>query len=142
MRLKTNPETQRANLSLLMDTQITLYAMDFKFNITEVLSKSRKQKTVFERACLAFYFRSQGYSTLKVGQILNRDHATILHLLKYGNRKYHSSWNHRKYNEFIDLVEKLTTNSKIQHHEEQIKFHLKELQKLRGTKAIKMSLEL
>jgi hypothetical protein len=47
----------------------------------DVLGKGRSEPEVACRAVMAHYLRSRGLSFPRIGQMLNRDHTSILHLI-------------------------------------------------------------
>lgn len=56
-------------------------------NHEEICSPSRDSHLVFHRALVVFFLRKRGFSLTQIGYFINRDHATILHLLGYAERK-------------------------------------------------------
>lgn len=51
----------------------------------EVLGKVRTEALVACRAVMAHFLRSRGMSLPRIGQMLNRDHTSILHLINTRN---------------------------------------------------------
>lgn len=50
-------------------------------------SAKRSAESVFQRALVFFFLYSKGHSLARTGSVLGRDHSTVLHGLKYGNKK-------------------------------------------------------
>lgn len=46
------------------------------------LNDSRKREDVAGRMCIAYQLMQDGYSTIIVGKMVGRDHATVLHYRK------------------------------------------------------------
>ena len=55
------------------------------FNLETVLAKGRSEPQVACRAVMAHYLRSRGLSLPRIGQMLNRDHTSIMHLINTRN---------------------------------------------------------
>jgi hypothetical protein len=55
------------------------------FNLETVLAKGRSEPQVACRAVMAHYLRNRGLSLPRIGQMLNRDHTSILHLVNTRN---------------------------------------------------------
>lgn len=53
--------------------------------LENVLAKGRSEPEVACRAVMAHYLRSRGLSFPRIGQMLNRDHTSILHLINTRN---------------------------------------------------------
>ncbi len=51
----------------------------------DVLGKGRSEPEVACRAVMAHYLRSRGLSLPRIGQMLNRDHTSIMHLIHTRN---------------------------------------------------------
>jgi chromosomal replication initiation ATPase DnaA len=51
------------------------------FTKEELLDKKRKSKMVDARTFIAYYLRARGLGVVEIGQLLNRDHSTVIHLL-------------------------------------------------------------
>lgn len=49
----------------------------------DMLGKRRKQKHVDARNAVIIALRKGGFSFPEIGAVLNRDHSTIMHLLKH-----------------------------------------------------------
>lgn len=54
------------------------------FQFETLFTKSRDSIVVFNRALVVLYFKTRGYGCAQIGQIINRDHATVLHSYNYG----------------------------------------------------------
>lgn len=51
-------------------------------SITEVInSNSRTQDVCAERMVIAYYMRNQGFTFKKIGEEINRDHSTVIHII-------------------------------------------------------------
>lgn len=53
--------------------------------LENVLAKGRREREVACRAVMAHYLRGRGLSLPRIGQMLNRDHTSILHLISTRN---------------------------------------------------------
>jgi chromosomal replication initiation ATPase DnaA len=54
----------------------------FGVNYTALLSKSREQSCVFTRAIISTFLISEGLTYCEIGELINRDRATISHYQK------------------------------------------------------------
>ncbi len=51
-------------------------------SITEVInSKSRSQDVCTERMVIAYYMRNHGFTYKKIGETINRNHSTVIHIV-------------------------------------------------------------
>lgn len=95
--------------------------IDFKYK--EILGPSRKAELVFIRALIVIILRKKGYSLHKTGHIINRDHATIVHLQKYTRKQGRN----KKYFAIIkDLTIKINKGDALN----KIEYHLDEIIRL------------
>lgn len=77
-----------------------LSSIGLTFDINKIISSSRKTELVVARCLIVKLLRTKGYSLHKVGKIINRDHATVIHAEKHFN-KIKSS------NKYADIVNSL-----------------------------------
>jgi chromosomal replication initiation ATPase DnaA len=55
------------------------------FRVAQILGPRRDRDLIQARAALACKLRQDGYSLKRIGQAMNRDHTSVLHLIqKYG----------------------------------------------------------
>jgi chromosomal replication initiation ATPase DnaA len=59
----------------------------YKITTATLLGESRARHIVSARREVAEHLHDQGLSSVQIGRLLNRDHTSILHLLKTNNRK-------------------------------------------------------
>jgi len=96
--------------------------------ISQILSDSRKEEIVKCRCMIATLLRAEGWGLAKIGDYLNRNHATVINLLKKHKKVrvednfYRKQWH--------------TIRNKFKDHEvdKQIEWHTQELSKLRERK--------
>ena len=53
--------------------------------VNELDAPNRKRQKVYQRAILYRFLRDRGYTLEMIGQLFNRDHATVLNGLKIGD---------------------------------------------------------
>lgn len=62
-----------------------------KYNITfdndEIIKESREPARVFVRSLIALILRAKGHSFTDIGIVLNRNHSSVIYMLKYGDKK-------------------------------------------------------
>lgn len=78
---------------------------DIYFDDDRIRSQSRKSELVFVRALIALILHFKGLTSVKIGAAINRDHATVLHLLKYDYTK--SGHDYRYQAIATELIEEL-----------------------------------
>lgn len=79
------------------------------FKDSDILGSSRLKEFVFIRALIVFILRNKGYSLAKTGQIINRDHATILHAEKYDRKQGKD----KRYAKIIKAIKNRERNNSI-----------------------------
>lgn len=105
-------------------------------NADEIQSSSRRIDLVYSRALIAFILRQNGFTMAQIGYVLNRDHATAVHLLKYGKIQGHALKNIMgaqkeliiKYKKAIEglkyfSLDSISNDWVIKYHEERIAYH-------------------
>ena len=59
----------------------------------DILNQSRLRQHVWKRSAFAYFLRKHGYTFARIGQMLEKDHATIIHALKiYDNNKRYADF--------------------------------------------------
>lgn len=107
-------------------TELLKHGIDF--NEDEIISQNRHDSVVFRRALICYCLRAMGLTTTQIGAIINRDHSTVIHSLKYNPKK----------NKHLKLLYQ-TITGKIKSINavnnllilEKIKFHQGEIEKLK-----------
>lgn len=85
------------------------------FNIEAIRSKSRVSELVRYRRIVAIALRNQHYSLSQIGGFINRNHATVLHLL------YSGGWVPIDGNLTREEYHKKIVQNKIRYHQHEIK---------------------
>jgi len=98
------------------------YMPDMTFEDT--ISKIRTPRIVTASAICAFALRQEGYTLTMIGDILNRHHATIIHLLNTFSQKFKSEQDIAK--EFL-LIE----IRKVENNLTELKKQLKSIDKIK-----------
>ncbi|HHT9135826.1 MAG TPA: hypothetical protein ACFYEK_01135 [Candidatus Wunengus sp. YC60] len=103
-----------------------------EINPALVIKKCRVPELVFNRALVVHYLSATGYSLVRMGEVINRDHSSALYL----KAKYPQT-EHAKRNGFSALTSKIdkyltknAVNLKIEYHKKQADYHIKEALKL------------
>lgn len=114
---------------ILNECQNILKEYNVVFDIDKIISKSKDSYLVFIRALISFILRNkEEYSLPRIGAVMNRNHSTIISLLKYGEKGHIYS---RNYSYVIrQLVQKFSGKS----IKDQIKYHQAELERLEKIK--------
>ncbi len=59
----------------------------------DILNQSRLRQYVWKRSAFCTFLRKHGYTFARIGQMLEKDHATIIHALKiYDNNKRYADF--------------------------------------------------
>ena len=90
-------------------------AKQLDFNITAIRSKSRVSELVRYRRIAAIALRNKNYSLNQIGMFINRNHATVMHLL------YTGGWYPVGDAPTRDAYRLITVQKRIAWHREQIK---------------------
>lgn len=61
---------------------LEFYASQTGLAVAELTGRGKTRKLADARSMVARHLRSLGWSTPKIGRLLNRDHTTIINLLK------------------------------------------------------------
>lgn len=72
-----------ANLEELLEDVCTILELDKQ----EVKSKSRKEELVRARAIFSYFAREEKATFYKIADVLEKDHSTIIHLVKMINNR-------------------------------------------------------
>lgn len=75
----------QAHLESLLSTKAFVESHGSVFDIELIRDKCREPHLVLTRALVATKLRNEGESYAFIGTCINRDHATVLHLLKIVN---------------------------------------------------------
>lgn len=78
------------------------------------IDRSRKRENVLAKSCVAYIMRNEGFSTPKIGKVLNMDHSSILHLVKRVEDMLSLPWIYANDLEKIDQVINKLNENKIQ----------------------------
>jgi len=82
-KMKVNTSSIKFIKQNLMEEIIIQKISEFtNIPVINIMSKSRKREYVYARCIIANYLRQDGLTFMKIGYILHRNHATILHYLK------------------------------------------------------------
>lgn len=102
-------------------------SLGIKVATNEILSKSRREDVVLTRALVCYVLREKGYSFGRIGGILNKDHATIIHTLGgYPFSRGAQKLGFKKYRRKLQTALNTTaTVAEIQYHTEQLSRLLK-----------------
>lgn len=101
-----------------------LHACGIKQSINDIASKSRLRELVYARAVISVCLRNHGFSFAKIGYVINRDHAAVMHLLKKTEYNSRYGLNHKTISAFKNPA--LTTAvsaAVINYHQERITYH-------------------
>jgi len=96
-------------------------------NINRVLSECRETDIVYQRALMSCYFRAKGFSYAQVGFMLNRDHASIMNLMKNYTRGALAAGLRQDFNKFRVLINATVQPNDI---EKKIQYHYSEIARL------------
>lgn len=118
-------ETKEIQITELECCKKILSNFNITFNIKDILSKSRKAELVYIRALIVVILREKEYSYSKCGAIINRDHATAIHLLKYDGPQGLES---KTYTNQVKEIKSIMKQGNIEY---KIAYHLKELERLK-----------
>lgn len=80
MKTEIHPAVQLTELAFCKQV---LDPIGVRLDVEKVLSKTRDSEVVFGRALCSVILYEKGYTLPKIGGILNKDHASVHHLL-YG----------------------------------------------------------
>ncbi len=83
-------------------------AVNCDFNVTNILSDNRNVRLAFARHLITYILLKNKYSTVHVGDILNRDHSTII----YSRRVFENYLDIYATEKDTDLLKKLINNLK------------------------------
>ena len=122
MKILVPLDTQQEELELCRK-RLVVYGLDFK--ISDVLGKSRERRLNGIRALIADMLKHKEYSYAHIGSLMNRDHATAMHLVS----NYEHKRNGRLRN-FEQIREKLRQNNTKEEILLMIDNHYKEIAKL------------
>ena len=97
------------------------YNIDFKDE--DILCESHLSEFVFKRALISIILRHEGKTFKKIGQILNRNHATIINLVSnYSVREHNYTRRFCEIQKDLKLkTTKFTLNEQIKFHQEKIR---------------------
>lgn len=106
-----------------------LALFEFKLSPPDIIrSDLRDAPIVFERALIAFALRLQGNGLTQIGHVINRNHTTVIYLLKYKN----NTAIFRKVPQYnllcMKIEEYLNLNiqkNRAEYHQQQIQHHQK-----------------
>jgi chromosomal replication initiation ATPase DnaA len=73
------------------------------YSYSEIVSPNRKEDLVMVRHCCMYFLRRQGHSLPKIGDMLKRDHATVLH----GTREFAKRIENNSYPKYKELFNKI-----------------------------------
>jgi hypothetical protein len=71
---------------IVHDIKTILRGFSIEFEIEGIRSKSRDSNLVFIRALIVLILKNEKYNWFKIGQVINRDHATCINLYKYDSK--------------------------------------------------------
>ncbi len=83
-------------------------AINYDFNVTNILSDNRNPRLVFTRHLITYILIKNKYTTVDVGNILDRDHSTII----YSRRVFENYLDIYATAKDTDLLHKLINNMK------------------------------
>lgn len=121
---KISPELQDYYLSLAEDC---LTKLGIEINRTYILSPDRSADLVFKRALIALFLREEGLSFPDIGAVLNRDHATAIHLINNYALRYQAA--NPSYFKIAHNIVSRNVKEKIRFHEGEIKELKKQLKR-------------
>ena len=90
-------------------------------SLDDVCGKSRKQEVVYTRMTIAYFLRQYTkLSTTEIGNLINRDHSTIVHYLKAYDSEFRFNEEFRNFAERIkeDLQDILKSSFALELEEE------------------------
>ncbi len=89
MKAKTqsNASLQRERLKVLEECQYLLLPHDIYIDIKQICGPSRTDMLIFRRALIVYILRQRGFTLTRIGELLDRDHTTIINLRKYADKK-------------------------------------------------------
>lgn len=101
--------------------QRILLAHGIEISIDEIAGKSRVARINYHRALVVFMLRKKGFKLTYIGSLINRNHATVLNLIKYSTRK---QGRNPEYGEVVRNIENerldISIERRIKIHEEAI----------------------
>jgi len=111
---------------LILDQALRFFKIiDFPIDINKVLAKSRDETIVLQRACLVFYLKAHQLGVWEIARTLNmKSHASVIHLLKYGERENVFG------KAFKEITDKISFNYIKDLLPIQIAYHKQEIRKL------------
>ena len=122
MKGKITPQVQKEELEYCRSR---LRIHDLFFDTDEVIGRCREAHLNGIRSLIGVILKSRGYSYAKIGAIMNRDHATALHLVNnYGTKEKGRLPNYHK------IKKLLLINDSKEEIILQIEAHIKEIEKL------------
>lgn len=87
--LKLKLEAEKKNKDALKNCISFLKIRGVKIDVDKLRKKSRVPKIVFLRSLVAITLNHYRVTKSDIGKILNVDHTTVIHMLKYGEKKTH-----------------------------------------------------
>jgi chromosomal replication initiator protein len=79
---KNNNQTTRVSMTD-KEAVIKLICEHFEFSFDQILRQDRRRKFVFARNCLVYFlFKYTRMSKVAIGDLLERDHTSVIHSLK------------------------------------------------------------
>lgn len=106
--------------SVLVHCRRVLKKYDVDFDPRELRSSTRRSGLVYVRALIAYYLRSKDYSLEEIGIVLNRNHATVINLLRYGTKKQGRNQDYSLMIQCLGITAESSVEARIKFHEEQI----------------------
>lgn len=78
-----NPNQTRRVSITDKDAVIKVICEHFEFSFEQILKQDRRRKIVFARNCLVYFlFKYTRMSKVAIGELLERDHTSVIHSLK------------------------------------------------------------
>ena len=99
---KSQPGRQPADLDKIVNTACKLFCVDPSLIFTE----TRKREVVLSRYFIYHQLRKQGLTFKRIGEIMHKDHATIIHGIRALKNDIETKYNlvYSKFTEFEALV--------------------------------------
>ncbi|MEG0760790.1 helix-turn-helix domain-containing protein [Chryseobacterium sp.] len=93
-----------------MNTTIQDILTEFNISMAAIRSTTRKGLLPDLRKIISYELRSQGYTYMQIGAMLNKDHSTVVF---YVNEYMNLLRFDKKFREKVEIVEKMKNNMKI-----------------------------
>ena len=118
MKTYVSPEIIKEELEHCLD-RLSVYNLEA--TVKQIRSNSRQAELNGMRALIAEMLHRKKYTSGKIGAILNRDHASILHMFKYEDYKSGRLNNYKDINKALkESHDKNTIEEQIARHEKAI----------------------